>query len=109
MEVAKAARYILSEACNGIRVGNVVAQSQLTRRILESRFKQQLGKTPHQLIVETRLAKAEELLRESRLTLDQIARNCGIEYAEYLNTLFQKHRGMTPGEYRRLNQSHMDA
>lgn len=102
--VAQAARYILTHACDGIQVADVVKQTNLTRRTLEARFKQAVSKSPHQLIIETRLAKAERLLRETNLTLDRIANLCGLEYAEYLSVLFRKHRGMTPGVYRQRHR-----
>ena len=102
--VSKAAHYILAHACDGIQVGDVVEQTKLTRRALETRFKKVLNKTPHELITITRLSKAERLLRETALTLDQIAGRCGLEYPEYLSVLFRKHRNMTPGEFRQQHR-----
>ena len=102
--VSKAAHYILAHACDGIQVGDVVEQTKLTRRALETRFKKVLNKTPHELITITRLSTAERLLRETALTLDQIAGRCGLEYPEYLSVLFRKHRNMTPGEFRQQHR-----
>jgi LacI family transcriptional regulator len=103
-DVSVSAHYILAHACDGIQVDDVVKQIQLTRRALETRFKKALGKTPHALIIETRLSKAERCLRETALTLEQIADRCGFEYPEYLSVLFKKHRNMTPGEYRQQHR-----
>ena len=103
-DVSVSAHYILAHACDGIQVDDVVKQTQLTRRALETRFKKALGKTPHALIIETRLSKAERCLRETTLTLEQIADRCGFEYPEYLSVLFKKHRNMTPGEYRQQHR-----
>lgn len=102
--VATAAAYILEHAGDGIQVADVVRQTPLTRRVLEARFKQSLGRTPHELITATRLSMAERLLRETSLTLDKIAIRCGVEYPEYLNVLFRKHRSMTPGQYRQKHR-----
>ncbi len=99
-EIENAARYILANACSGIRVGDVVATTSMTRRALELRFKAMLGKTPHEMIVATRIQRAERLLRETSFPLDLIARRCGIEHAEYLSVMFRKQRGITPGKYR---------
>lgn len=99
-EIENAARYILDNACHGIRVADVVASTTMTRRALELRFKSMLGKTPHEMIVATRMQRAERLLRETSFPLDLIARRCGIEHAEYLSVLFKKQRGITPGQYR---------
>ncbi len=104
-DVASAARFILSHAADGIRVADVVAVVPLTRRALELRFKSLLGKTPHELIIATRIAKAEILLRDTSLPLQRIAYQCGIEHPEYLSVLFRKHRGMTPGEFRRAKRA----
>ena len=103
-DVSVSAHYILAHACDGIQVDDIVKQTQLTRRALETRFKKALGKTPHALIIETRLSKAERCLRETTLTLEQIADRCGFEYPEYLSVLFKKHRNMTPGEYRQQHR-----
>ena len=103
-DVSVSAHYILAHACEGIQVDDVVKQTQLTRRALEKRFKDALGKTPHALIIETRLSKAERYLRETSLTLEQIATRCGFEYSEYLSVLFKKHRNMTPGVYRQQHR-----
>ncbi|MEM9586065.1 MAG: DNA-binding transcriptional regulator [Planctomycetota bacterium] len=101
-EVETAARFILAHATESISVAEVVAETSLTRRVLESRFKRALGKTPHQMIVATRLACAQRLLRETKLPLEQVAHRSGIEYAEYLSKLFRKHFQMTPGQYRAM-------
>lgn len=98
--IAAAARFILDRACDGVRVADVVAACGLSRRSLEARFKAATGKTPHAAIVDARLARAEQLLRETTLTLDVVARRCGVERAEYLNTLFRKRHGVTPGRFR---------
>mgnify|MGYP001162612491 FL=1 len=103
-DVSISAHYILAHACEGIQVDDVVKQTQLTRRALEKRFKDALGKTPHALIIETKLSKAERCLRETPLTLEQIATRCGFEYSEYLSVLFKKHRNMTPGVYRQQHR-----
>ena len=103
-DVSISAHYILAHACEGIQVDDVVKQTQLTRRALEKRFKDALGKTPHALIIETKLSKAERCLRETALTLEQIATRCGFEYSEYLSVLFKKHRNMTPGVYRQQHR-----
>jgi LacI family transcriptional regulator len=99
-DVERAARFILANACDGIQVADAVATTKLTRRALELRFKSALGKTPHDLITATRIARAEQLLRETSLSLEQIAQRCGFEYPEYLSRLFRKETGTTPGLYR---------
>ena len=46
-ELAKVCRFIRQYACDGINVGDVVQFTSLSRRQLERRFRQVLGRTPH--------------------------------------------------------------
>ncbi len=104
-DVQRAARFILAKACSSIQVNDVVATTDLTRRALELRFHAALGMTPHEMITATRLARAEQLLRETSLSVEQIAYRCGFEYPEYLIRLFRKQKGITPGAYRQAHRT----
>jgi len=99
--VAQAMQFIREHACNGINVEDVLKAIPLSRRLLESRFRKATGKTPHEMITQRRLSRVELLLRETDLSQEEIARRCGFEYAEYMNTRFRKQHGVSPGAYRR--------
>ena len=99
--IAQAMQFIREHACDGINVEDVLRNIPLSRRLLESRFRKATGKTPHQMITQRRLNRVELLLRETDLSQEEIARRCGFEYSEYMNTLFRKQHGVSPGLYRR--------
>jgi len=99
--IAKAMQFIREHACNGINVEDVLKAIPLSRRLLESRFRKATGKTPHEMITQRRLSRVALLLRDTDLSQEEIARRCGFEYAEYMNTLFRKQHGMSPGVYRK--------
>jgi LacI family transcriptional regulator len=103
-DVAAAARYIRDHACDGIDVQDVLTQVPLSRRVLESRFKKLIGRTPHEEIDRVQLGRVRELLRETDLSLSEIARRTGFEHAEYLSVVFKKRIGLPPGEYRRRHR-----
>lgn len=46
-----------------------------------------------------------QLLRESEMTLDQIAPITGYSHTERLSAVFNRTTGQTPGEYRRQMKS----
>jgi LacI family transcriptional regulator len=52
-------------------------------------------------MVRTKLARAKQLLGESDYPLDAVAAKSGLSHAAYLNVLFKREVGQTPGEYRR--------
>jgi LacI family transcriptional regulator len=100
-EVSKAVRFIRENACEGITVAQVLQAVPLSRRVLESRFRKLLGRTPHREILRCRIERAKELLRATDLPLKTIAARVGIPHLEYLSVAFKRATQQTPGEYRR--------
>jgi len=99
-DVSAAVRMIRERACRGITVEEIVSAVALSRRVLESRFRKLLGRTPHQEIVRCRIEAAKQLLASTDLPIKAIAKRTGTPHAEYLNARFKLAVGMTPGAYR---------
>ncbi len=99
--LAAAVAYIRQFACQGIRIRDVVRDVGLSRSALQRRFRRQLGRSMHEMILQVRLERAKLLLAETDLSLAEIAERTSLHYAEYLHSVFRKHFGVTPGQYRR--------
>ena len=104
-DVVTALRYIREHACDGITVANVLRAVPLSRRMLEHRFKRLVRRSPHEEIVRVRMERACRLLRETELSLAEIADRAGFAHADYLSVAFKKYMGVTPRAYRR--QTHV--
>lgn len=100
-EVAQACRFIREHACDGINVAAVVSHVSLSRRQLERRFRAELNQTIHEQIASVQVARVKQLLKETDLTLEQLAPLAGYDYKEMLSVVFKRATGETPGEYRR--------
>ncbi|HEX8913872.1 MAG TPA: DNA-binding transcriptional regulator [Humisphaera sp.] len=103
-DVSAAVRFIREHACDGIDVSDVIGRVPLSRRVLEARFKRLLGRSPHEEIDRVQMARAQELLRETDLSLVQVAERVGFPHAEYLSVVFKKRVGMPPREYRKRHR-----
>lgn len=64
-------------------------------------FKAELGFSPHQYLTDLRINSAKQLLINSVLPLDEVAKRCGFSSESHFNGLFKKNTGFTPGSYRR--------
>ena len=95
-----AAKLIREQACNGITVIDLLKHLPLSRRVLESRFRNATSQTPHEAILLQKLKRVEQLLRESDLSLEQIASKAGFEHPEYMSVAFRKFYKLSPGRYR---------
>ncbi|MEM1069959.1 MAG: DNA-binding transcriptional regulator [Planctomycetota bacterium] len=101
-EVARVCRFIREHACDGIDVNDVADFTTLSRRQLERRFRSHLQRTPREEITAVQVAKVKQLLRETQMTLEQIAPLVGYRHKESLSTVFKREVGQTPGVYRKL-------
>lgn len=104
-DVAAALRFIRENGLDGINVSDVVRQATLSRRVLESRFRKAIGRTPHEEITRLRLDRIKELLTETDLSLAQIASRTGFEHTEYLTVFFRTAVGIPPSKFRQTTRS----
>jgi LacI family transcriptional regulator len=102
--VAAAVRFIRQHALTGIDVSDVLRQVPVSRRVLESRFREFVGRTPHQEIVRLRVERVKQLLTETNLPLSVIATRAGFQHNEYLSVAFKNAVGMPPSEFRRATR-----
>ena len=99
-EIASALRFIRENALQGINVSDVLRKVPLSRRVLENRFRKEIGRTPHEEITRLKLDRVKELLIATDFSLAEIAQRTGFDHLEYLSVFFRKSEGMPPGRYR---------
>lgn len=64
-------------------------------------FKRQTGHSPIDYLIQTRIAKARNLLLRSDATLSEIAAEVGYSDVYYFSRIFKKHVGISPIQYQR--------
>ena len=68
-------------------------------------FRESTGTTPHQYVMQRRIACAEKLLSTNELGVAEVALACGFSSQAHLALAFRKQTGTTPTEYRRSHYS----
>lgn len=99
-DIAAAIRLIRDNACAGITVTEILKRVPISRRMLESRFKKIVGRSPHQEIRRIKIAQVKRLLIETDQSIREIAWKTGFEHAEYLSVAFKRSVGVTPKDFR---------
>ncbi len=101
-EIVRAAlQFIQENFARPIRVGDLCAKLDISRRQLEHRFRLAIDSTPANEIRRARLAHVKRLLVETSLSLEKIAVMSGYDYAEVMTRAFKQSFGNTPGEFRK--------
>ena len=106
VDVAAAVSFIREHACQGVSVDRVVEHVAVSRSQLERRFRKCLSRSPQAEIRRVQLRRVKQLLAETDLTLESIARLTGYPHPEYLSVAFKRSTGQTPREYRLETLAH---
>lgn len=99
--VANVMRFIRERACDGLGVDQLLREFNVSRSVLYRRFKDALGRSPHQEVLRVQMDKVKTLLSQTKLSLEKIAELAGFQHTNYLSMAFKREVGMKPGEYRR--------
>jgi LacI family transcriptional regulator len=99
-DVASALQFIRRQLGSGISVDQVAEEVAMSRRSLEKRFRDTLGRTILEEIQLTRLERAKRLLMETTHPISKVAEIAGFGSAGYFIQFFQRHVGKTPRKYR---------
>ena len=102
---ARAMAFIWEQAVHGIKVQDVAEALSCSRASLETRFKAVLGYSVHTAISKVRLERARRLVRETNLSLKQVAANTGFRSVQHMTTVFGSAFGRPPAEYRLASRS----
>ena len=98
--VSQVIAFVRNHYMEKIRVEDLLKAVPLSRRVLETRFRQALHRTPHEEIIRMRIEHIKKRLADSDDQLSTIAEEMGFAHPEYLSVIFKKKTGMTPSEYR---------
>ncbi|RAV23218.1 helix-turn-helix transcriptional regulator [Paenibacillus contaminans] len=93
-------QYIHDHYNENITVQQLAAIEHYNRSYYTDWFLKETGKSPSAYIQEVRLNKAKELLRDTTLSVLQIALQVGLEQQSSLTRLFKKNEESTPSQYR---------
>ncbi|PKV90851.1 AraC family transcriptional regulator with amidase-like domain [Amycolatopsis echigonensis] len=98
--VAEALEWVERRLDQPFTVAELARRSGLGERTFLRRFSAATGTTPHRWLTERRLDRAQALLEEGSLSVEDIAVACGYASAAALRHQFSRLRSTTPSAYR---------
>jgi AraC family transcriptional regulator len=96
--------YVDIHLSNKITLLDLAAVAGLSRMHFASQFRMATGLRPHEFILRRRVRQAEELLRNSRMALVEIALTVGFQTQAHFTTVFKRFSGCTPRQWRAASQ-----
>ncbi|MEV6649169.1 helix-turn-helix domain-containing protein [Streptomyces sp. NPDC051219] len=84
-----------------IQLRDMAGQESMSVRTFTRRFREEVGVSPGQWLVQQRVERARHLLESSDLSVDHVARNAGFGTAQSMRQHLQAALGVPPTVYRR--------
>ncbi|WP_028125720.1 helix-turn-helix domain-containing protein [Eremococcus coleocola] len=91
--------YIKQNLDKNIQVADLANLFKLSRSTLQQLFNTYVNMTPKQYINHLRLSESKRLIRESTLSLSEIALQLGFGSIQYFSRAFSREFGMSPSAY----------
>jgi AraC family transcriptional regulator len=92
--------YIQTHLVEDLTVDRLAQLIQLSPGHFATLFKRTFNFTPHQYVIQQRIAVAGRLLQQSELPIAVIANQVGLQTQSHFTRLFRQQMGVTPKQYR---------
>jgi AraC family transcriptional regulator len=99
-QLSRVLDYIDAHMTQDIKLADLAGLLTMSPFHFSRLFKQSLGVSPHQYLIQQRLERAKRLLKQTDRPIIDIAFECGFNSHSHLSKLFRQCTGMTPKAYR---------
>ena len=99
--IADVAAYMERHFAENLNIEQLAAIANYSPRHFLRLFSETYGVTPRQYIIERRMNRAVALLKNSDISITQIAHICGFTDSNYFGSAFKEKFGLSPTLYRR--------
>ena len=96
--------YIENNYVKEISLADFSGHVFLSESYFAHRFKDEFSVSPKKYVLDLRINKAKELLIETDLKINEIAREVGFSSQQRFNDIFKKYEGLTPLYFRKIER-----
>lgn len=99
-QLRKSVEYMRERLGQDLTLAMIARSAGLSPFHFARRFKQATGLAPHQYLIRQRVERARHLLAQTKVSLVEVAHQCGFCDQSHLTNHFRRVTGMTPRRYR---------
>ena len=99
--LARVVEYIRNHLNQPLAVGALSGMAQMSQSHFSKMFKLSTGLAPHQFVLQERINRSKELLRQDDAKIVDVALEVGFENQAHFTTVFGNFVGMTPRQFQR--------
>ena len=98
--IRQAEQYLQKHFDRGVSIDDLAVEMGMSPRTLIRHFKAATGRLPGEYIQTLRMSAAKEQLESGKVPIQDVCEKIGYEDVAFFRSLFKRHTGMTPAEYR---------
>jgi AraC family transcriptional regulator len=95
-QLERAIAYINADLTQELNLVELAAVAGISKFYFCRLFKQSMGTTPHQYVLQQRVERAKQLLKQHQNSIADVALQCGFTNQSHLNRHFKRLTGITP-------------
>jgi AraC family transcriptional regulator len=99
-QVLQVLDYIHDHLDQEIKLADLAELLGMSQFHFSAQFKQAIGTSPYQYLLQQRVERAKQLLKQTDQSIVEIALECGFNSHSHLSKQFRQLTGMTPKAYR---------
>lgn len=101
VSLRRSLRFLQERFREPITIGRMCDELRISRRALERRFNEHLGRTPWEFLCQLRVDRAKHLLVDTALPISRVADLAGFGDTERLAVVFKRLTGRRPSDFRK--------
>jgi AraC family transcriptional regulator len=95
------AKEMIAANLDGVSVKELARECRLSGAHFSRAFRRSVGMAPHNWLIEQRIVQSKKRLRDDRLSLSDVAAQCGFTDQSHFTRMFNRIVGVSPGAWRR--------
>ena len=103
-DIQRALNYIHANLGTPLSIQEIAKNANVSKSVLYRRFHSCFGCTVSQYINRQRIDKAKELLKQGKLSVEDVSQQAGFSDHAYFSRIFKKETGLSPMKYKRTYQ-----
>lgn len=93
--------YMQANLAQDLSILDLATLTHMSESHFSRSFKQSVGVTPYQYLMQQRVERAKQLLKQQAISIGDIALDCGFANQTHLTKVFRQMTGMTPKAYQK--------